>query len=230
MDARLLAATPLFAGLSKQEASTVASCLGARERSFAKGELVLRRGDVTTEIGVVLEGAVRIERSDFSGETAVLSRVSAGGVFAEAYACIPGEPLLVDVVATQDTVCAFLDVERLASPCARACASHRTAVANLLAIIARKNVGLSRRSFHVAPKTIRGKVLSFLTDEAARAGACEFDIPFNRQELADYLGVDRSALSAELGRMAKDGLIETRKSHFSLGRSGAKAKTGSEKI
>jgi len=86
----------------------------------------------------------------------------------------------------------------------------------MTAIIAQQSLDLARRILHVAPKTIRGKVLAYLSDEAERAGAREFDIPFDRQQLADYLGVDRSALSAELSRMAKAGLLETRRSHFVL--------------
>lgn len=216
MDYAQLAKTPLFEGASADDIATMAACLGARERSYPKGSFVYRRGDTTREMGVVLSGAVRVERTDLWGATTVLSHAAAGETFAEAYACIAGEPMLVDVIAVEDAAIAFLDVGRIAAPCCEGCACHRAAATNLLAILARKNLGLSRRAFHVAPKTIRGKLLSYLSDQAALAESRSFDIPFDRQELADYLGVDRSALSAELGRMRDDGLLSTRKSHFDL--------------
>jgi CRP-like cAMP-binding protein len=110
----------------------------------------------------------------------------------------------------------FLTVSKVLTTCSRACPNHARTSANLTAIIARQSLALSRRIFHVAPKTIRGKVLAYLSDQVERAGSREFDIPYNRQQLADYLGVDRSALSAELSRMAREGVLETRRSHFML--------------
>ncbi len=120
------------------------------------------------------------------------------------------------MVATADAEVLFLNVGRLTRLCSNACQYHQAVVANLLAVMARKNTYLSQRAFHVAPKTIRGKVLAYLSSESARADSLSFEVPFNRQELADYLGVDRSALSAELSRMQKDGLIRTKRSSFEL--------------
>ena len=123
---------------------------------------------------------------------------------------------MVDVVAAEDTTVLFLNLSKVLATCPRACPHHSRTSANMTEIIARQSLALSRRILHVAPKTIRGKVLAYLSDVAERAGKREFDIPFDRQQLADYLGVDRSALSAELSRMQKAGLIETRRSHFIL--------------
>ena len=150
------------------------------------------------------------------GCLAARERRYAGGMFGEAYAAVPDEPLMVDVVAAEDTTVLFLNLSKVLATCPRACPHHSRTSANMTAIIARQSLALSRRILHVAPKTIRGKVLAYLSDVAERAGKREFDIPFDRQQLADYLGVDRSALSAELSRMQKAGLIETRRSHFVL--------------
>ena len=123
---------------------------------------------------------------------------------------------MVDVIAAEDTTVLFLNLSKVLATCSHACPHHSRTSTNMTAIIARQSLALSRRILHVAPKTIRGKVLAYLSDVAERAGKREFDIPFDRQQLADYLGVDRSALSAELSRMQKAGLIETRRSHFIL--------------
>ena len=212
----LLAMTPLFSGSKPEEIDTMLGCLAARERRYGKGARIHRMGDVITTVGLVLEGSVRIESVDVWGNVSVLGVKGAGGMFGEAYAAVPDEPLMVDVVAAEDTTVLFLNLSKVLATCPRACPHHSRTSANTIAIIARQSLALSRRILHVAPKTIRGKALAYLSDVAERAGKREFDIPFDRQQLADYLGVDRSALSAELSRMQKAGLIETRRSHFVL--------------
>ena len=212
----LLAATPLFNGSKPEEIEAMLGCLAAYERHYEEGARIHRMGDVITTVGLVLEGSVRIESVDVWGNVSVLGVKGTGGMFGEAYAAVPGEPLMVDVVAAEDTTVLFLNLSKVLATCPRACPHHSRTSANMTEIIARQSLALSRRILHVAPKTIRGKVLAYLSDVAERAGKREFDIPFDRQQLADYLGVDRSALSAELSRMQKAGLIETRRSHFVL--------------
>ncbi len=216
MDCAFLSRTALFKGATQEEVAAMLTCLNARERTFAKGERIFRMGDTPREVGLVLGGSVRVENTDAWGNVTVLSRMGAGQMFAEAYACAPGVPMLVDAVAAQDCSVLFLDVGKIMTPCPHACTHHALVVRNLLGAVARKNIRLSQRALHTSPKTIRGKVLAYLSTQAAQAGSRAFEIPFNRQEMADYLGVDRSALSAELSRMQRDGLIATRRNHFEL--------------
>ena len=211
-----LAGTKLFEGSSPDEIKAMLECLDARERRFKEGARIHRMGDAIKTAGLVLEGCVRIENVDVWGNVNVLGTMEAGDLFGVAYAAVPDEPLMVDVVAAKDSRVLFVKLSKVLTTCPRACPHHTRVSANMTAIIARRNIALSRRILHVAPKTIRGKVLAYLSDEAERAGSREFDIPFNRQRLADYLGVDRSALSAELSRMQNAGLIETHRSHFVL--------------
>ena len=215
-ESRQLAQTALFHGSTNDEIAGMLGCLGMRERRYAAGERIHRMGERIREVGLVLEGGVRIESVDVWGNVSIMGTRGPGELFGEAYAAIPDEPLMVDVVASEDCLIMFLTVSKVLTTCSRACPNHARTSANLTAIIARQNLALSRRIFHVAPKSIRGKVLAYLSDQAERAGSREFDIPFNRQQLADYLGVDRSALSAELSRMTRDGILETRRSHFML--------------
>ena len=210
-----LAGTPLFAGAAPQEIDAMLDCLGVYERRYAQNERIHHMGDEVSTAGIVLTGRVRIEHVNPWGNVSVVGMRGSGAMFGEAYAAA-GEPLLVDVVADENCTVLFLNLAKVVGPCSCRCDHHALVARNMIAAIARQSVGLSRRIFHVAPKSIRGKVLAYLSDEADRAGARESDIPFNRQQLADYLGVDRSALSAELSRMQKAGLIRFHRSRFAL--------------
>lgn len=211
-----LTGTALFCGIPEEELEMLLECLKAEQKSFEKGSVIYHAGDSIQAFGVVLSGSVRIESDDVWGNKSILDQIGEGQVFAETYACVPGEPLMVNVVAAEDTAVLFLNTARLLHTCSHGCACHSRLVQNLLAVSAQKNLTLSRRIFHTSPKSIRGRLLSYLSFQAARQRRQDFHIPFNRQQLADYLGVDRSALSAELGRMQKEGLLETRKNHFLL--------------
>ena len=215
-DASFLARTQLFRGATPEEITPMLDCLGARVRAYEKGAYIYRMGDTPRAMGLVLKGAVRIESADAWGATAVFAHIEPGQMFAEAYACAPDVPMEVSAIAAQDCQVLLLDAQRVLGICPHACERHTLLARNLLAIIARKNIGLSQRARHTAPKTIRGKALAYLSSQATLRGSRAFDIPFDRQQLADYLCVDRSALSAELSRMKRDNLIDVHKSHFVL--------------
>lgn len=153
---------------------------------------------------------------DIWGNRTILGQAHSGEIFAEAYACMDDEPLLISVEVAEDTEVLMMDMHKILTICPSNCSHHHKLVENLLTILARKNLGLSRRMVYTASKSIRGRVLSYLSFLADKQGKKQVSIPFDRQEMADYLGVDRSALSAELSRMQKDGLIAYKKNHFTL--------------
>lgn len=207
--------TALFQGCSEEDIFTMAKHLDFRTNRYRKGEVILSAGSIVTDIGLVLSGSVRIEHTDLWGNKSILGITPAGGVFAESYACIPNEPMLVDAAANEDCKILFISVPKLFAPCpAWGCQSRL--IQNLLAISAGKNLLLSKRSLHTSPKTIRGRLLSYFSQEALAQGSRKITIPFDRQQLADYLNLDRSALSKELGKMKRDGLMEYRKNVFEL--------------
>ena len=214
-DAALLA-SPLFRGATSEEIAAMLPCLGASPRRFARGERILRAGEPTRYMGLVLTGSVLIEHTDLQGAVTLLGRAEPGELFAEAYACASDEPLLVDVVASEACEVLFLDARRILTQCTSTCEHHSRIIRNLVRTLAQKNLALSRRSLHTGPRTIRARLLSYLSEQARRAGSRSFTIPFDRQQLADYLNVDRSALSKELGKMRDEGLIEFRKNAFHL--------------
>lgn len=179
-----------------------------------KGHVLLHAGDVTERLGLVLEGSVTVESNDAWGNRTILSHVGPGQLFAETYALLEDEPLLVDAVANETCRILFLHVGS-AKKLMSASGSWATKVtANELMISALKNLHLSGRSFHTAPKTVRGRVMAYLNTVSLQTQSTEFDIPFDRQQLADYLNVERTALSKELGKMQNDGLIKVKKNHF----------------
>lgn len=165
---------------------------------------------------MVLEGSVTIESNDIWGNRTILSHIGKGQYFAETYSLLQNEPMLVDVTANEDCRILFLKIGSLNALREDPATWKNKLTVNLLAISANKNLHLSGRSFHTSPKTIRGRVMSYLNAVALQKKSNEFDIPFDRQQFADYLNLERTALSKELGKMQKDGLIRFRKNRFKL--------------
>lgn len=211
-----LTASPLFRGLSPADVRSAFECLSPLQRRYDKGQYILRPGDRTSCLCLVVEGAVHIVREDVWGDRRILQTVPAGELFGESYACLPGRPLAVGAVAAADAAVLFISAQRLLRPCAGGCAFHARIIGNLVGILAGKNLFLTQKLDQVTQKTIRKKLMAYLSYEAGRQGAATFRIPFDRQQLADYLAVDRSALSAELGRLQKEGVLSFHKNWFSL--------------
>lgn len=210
----MLPASPLFRGLPPDSANQLSDAGFLRRKTFSRHEVIFRAGSRVQEIGVVVKGSVHIENLDLWGTKSILSSVGAGQAFAETYAFC-GDALMVDAVAAEDCEVLFLHTGALSD--SRVPAGVRsTLLHNLLAVSMRKNLSLSQRIFCTTPKTVRGRLLTYFSAQAARAGSLEFEIPFNRQQMADYLNLDRSALSKELGKMRDEGLLEFEKNHFIL--------------
>ena len=217
MDITQIQTTVLFRGMSNADTNDALNALSAREKSYRKGDVLLLAGDTTDEMGLVLEGSVTVESNDIWGNRTILSLVEPGGFFAETYAYLSNEPLLVDVTANENCRILFLRIGSIQTQSAKDTASwQKKLIYNLLTISFHKNLVLSGRSFHTAPKTVRGRLMSYLNAVSLKQGSTEFDISFNRQQLADYLNVERTALSKELGKMQKDGILLTKKNHFKL--------------
>ena len=211
-----LSKTALFRGSTAEETEKILKCMGAEEKHYKKEAIISHMGDTMTSLGIVVSGSVLIENDDIWGNRSILDHIGPGQIFAETYACVPGEKLMVNVTAAEDTVILFLNVGRIIRTCPNSCVYHSKLIRNLLSISAQKNLNLSRRIFNTSSKTIRGRLLSYLSDQAVQRGEQQFDIPFNRRQLADYLGVDRSAMSNELSKMQRDGLIRVERNHFEL--------------
>ncbi|MCI7734860.1 MAG: Crp/Fnr family transcriptional regulator [Dysosmobacter sp.] len=203
-----MTSSPLFRDIAPADLASLLDCLDARERAYEKGAWLLRRGEWTDRLGLVLSGTVHILREDFWGSRSIVGLAGPGEIFAESYA-LAGEPLEVSVLAASDARVLFLRVETALTGCGQL-------TRNLTALLAEKNLTLTRKMRHMARRTTREKLLSYLSAQALRSGGPEFDIPMDRQQLADYLAVDRSAMSAALGKLRDEGVLEFRKNHFRL--------------
>lgn len=218
MDIRSLSGTELFRGIREEDLGALVDCLNTHEKRYAKGSTIWRAGERVSEVGLVEQGSVNVLVNFYGGDSHIFSHIEAGQIFGETYAAIPEKELQVDIVASEDSVIAFFDMTKLLCSCASNCDCHGQIIRNLVRISAAKNLGLNARMMHTAARSIRERLLSYLSYEAREKGSNHFFIPFSRQELADYLGVDRSALSSELGRMQRDGLIRFHKNEFTLER------------
>lgn len=212
----ILKKSQLFSGIDESEIISVLSCLDAKVSSFKKGEYILRQGEHINSVILLLEGMLHIQKDDYWGNRSILNRIDAGEMFGEAYAAPESEALLNDVIAVEDSTVVFLDIKRIMTTCSSACRFHSEIIKNLFYAISEKNRKLVGKLSHISKRTTREKLLSYLSLEAEKQNSSSFSIPFNRQQLADYLSVDRSAMSNELCKMRDEGLIEFEKHRFRL--------------
>ena len=206
----------LFAGLSESDLGALVKCLGCKFKSYGKGEIIYRAGGVARELGVVISGKVHVVKSDARGNQNILARAASGELFAEALVCGGVGELPVSVVAASNTEVMFADFQRIISQCTNACAFHDILIRNMVAVLASKNIMLQGKMEHITKRTIKEKLLSYLSEQSRQKGSLEFDIPFDRQGLANYLSVERSALSAEMSKLKSEGMISYRKNRFKI--------------
>lgn len=214
MDTTFLSQTRLFSGVDPEALPDLLRQVHAYSRDFAKGETVLHAGDPVTHMGLVLHGSVLIAHDDLWGNRSILGRAAQGEVFAETYACVAREPFPMHVTAAEPAAVLFLQGTALLHTGLSGIAAQVTA--NLVQMLAQKNLNLSGKIRHTTPKTIRGRLLSYLSAQSLRQSSYVFEIPYNRQQLADYLNVDRSALCHELTLMRQEGLLDYDRNTFRL--------------
>lgn len=212
----VLKRTKLFAGVGEEDIVSMLSCLGARLCAYKKGEYVLRQGERLSDILVLAEGSLHIQKDDYWGNRSILGHIGVGEIFGEAYTAPESGTLLNDVIAVERSTVFFFDVKRVISTCSSACRFHTMVVQNLFFAISEKNRGLVQKLDYMSRRTTREKLISYLSEEAKKQNSASITIPFNRQQLADYLSVDRSAMSNELCRMRDEGLLEFEKNRFRL--------------
>ncbi len=212
----ILKRTQLFSGVGEEEIGAMLNCLQAKLCTYKKGEYVLRQGEHLDKILVIVGGKLHIQRDDYWGNRSIINMVSIGEMFGEAYVAPESGTLMNDVLAVEDSTVIFFDVKRIITVCSAACRFHSMVVQNLFFAISEKNRKLVQKLTFMTKRTTREKLIAYLSEEAKRQNSSEFSIPFNRQQLADFLSVDRSAMSNELCKMRDEGLIEFEKSCFKL--------------
>lgn len=212
----ILRNSPFFQGMTEEEILSVLHCVSATVQHKQKDEYILRVGDSTESMGLVLSGSVLVLQEDLWGHRNIIHRIGPGEYFAEPFAATAGSVLNVSVVADEDAQIMLLNMERFLKTCPHACAHHSRMVRNLVSVMAKRVLDLNEKLTHMAKRSTREKLLSYLSAESMRQGKLSFTIPYDRQQLADYLSVERAAMSVELSKLQKEGLLKTNRNHFEL--------------
>ena len=212
----ILQKSPLFFGVEKDDILPVLECLDGTLRICPKGSIVFAEGDRPTHLGVVLEGEVRFTRTDYYGNRSIVAAVKASQVFGETFACAEVQSLPVDIMTAADSILLMIDVRRIISTCCNACTFHNRIIYNLMKQTAAKNLMFHRKLEITSKRTTRDKLMTYLLMTAKEQGSSSFEIPYDRQELADYLEVDRSGLSAEISKLRREGVLTAEKNRFTL--------------
>lgn len=211
-----LADIPLFEGLSEIQILDIMPCLGAKIREYDKNAIIFLEGEKAEKFGVVLSGSVRIIKEDYAGNRSILGVITKGNLFAEEYAGSKETNIPVSVVASERSSVMLVDSDRIFSSCIGSCDMHRIIIKNILQIVSGKNIMLNRKIEFMSKRTTKEKLMAYLYSEAEKSGSDSFSIPFDRQSLADFLGVERSAMSAEIGKLRDAGIIEVDRSNFRI--------------
>lgn len=208
--------SPLFYGLREEEIPTMLQCMAADQRQYQEGEFICGMGEAATDFAMVLDGKARVIREDFWGGAEKFEELRPGDLFGPEYACAQATILPVGLMAETDCEAVFMEYKRMITVCNLACDFHNRLLQNMLRILAERNVAMDRNIRHMSKRTTRQKLLSYLSEEATRKGSPSFEIPYSRQELADYLGVDRSAMSNEISKLQREGYLEAKRNLFVL--------------
>ncbi len=205
---------PLFMGIGFSDFEKMFGCLSAKTVSYKKNAIILLAGDTVNFVGLVLAGSVKVFKEDADGRTALLTDLGVSEIFGEVFACAGIDHSPVTVQAAEDCEILRMNYKKIITSCPGACPFHAKLIENMLRLIAKKNLLLNQKIEILSKRTTREKLLCFF--DMHRGGAKKFTIPYNRDELANYLCVDRSAMSSELGKMQKEGLIRFVRNHFEI--------------
>ena len=207
---------PLFNGIYDNDLTAMLGCLGAKESEYKKGDTILAEGNPAKYLGIVLVGKVQIERVDYYGNRSILTTIEPSRIFGESFACAGIKVLPVNVVASEDTEVLLIDARRITQSCSNSCSCHSRMIFNLLNIVARKNLVFHQKIEITSKRSTREKLMTYLLLEVKKSGSNTFTIPYDRQELADSLEVERSGLSAEISKMRKEKILECHRCTFTL--------------
>lgn len=212
----VLRACPLFDGVADDSLFTMLDCLGAKVIEFDKKYTVIAQGYPAKHIGIVLSGSVQMERTDYFGNRSIVAKAERSELFCEAFACAEVESIPVSIIANEPSEIMLIDCSRVLHACSNNCGFHQQLIYNLMKDLAKKNLNFHQRIEVTSKRTTREKLMAYLMLQAQRAKSSSFEIPFDRQELADYLEVERSGLSAEISKLRKEGILESNKKRFTL--------------
>lgn len=206
----------VFSNISDEELEILSVCMQPVVRQYKKGEYIFRQGDTLGSIPILLEGSIHIQKDDYWGNRSIINVIEAGDMFGESYALNKNSIMLNDAVTVENCTVAFFDTRRMLTSCSSSCGFHNKVIQNLFVALAGKNIKLVQKLGHISQRSTREKLISYLSEQAQLSHSGSFTIPFSRQQLADFLSVDRSAMSNELCKMRDEGLLTFHKNQFTL--------------
>lgn len=212
----ILKQCPLFDGIDIEDLNGMLVCIAGRKVTVSKGQYLCREGEPATQVGMVLSGAVRMEREDYYGNRSIVAHIGPAELFGETYACADVAQLPISIVADTDSTVLLMDCRRITRTCSHACVFHSRIIFNLLRVVAEKNLVYDLKIQVTSKRSTREKLMAYLLNQAKLQGSCTFRIPYDRQELADYLEVDRSGLSSEISKLRREGILLCEKNLFTL--------------
>ena len=206
----------LFNDIEDENIIPLLGCLGAKVEEYDKKYTIFAEGNPAKYIGIVLSGEAQMEKVDFYGNRSIVTNISVSEIFGEAFACAGIDKIPVTVIAKEPGEIMLLDCERILHSCSNACGFHRQIIFNLMKELAIKNLMFHKKIEITSQRSTREKLMTYLMQQAKSVGSDSFTVPFDRQELADYLEVERSGLSAEIGKLKKEGILDCTKNRFTL--------------
>ena len=212
----ILKKCPLFFGIDDDNLLKMLTCLGAKVEFFDKKYTVFAEGKPAKHIGIVLSGSVQITQTDYYGFRSILSTASPSEIFSEAFACAETKALPVSIIANEPSYIMLIECSHILHTCSNNCGFHGQLIFNLMKDLAEKNIAFHQRIEITSKRTTREKLLAYLNYQAKKNNSRKFNIPFDRQELADYLEVDRSGMAAEISKLRNEGILKSRKNEFEL--------------
>ncbi|MBR3934420.1 MAG: Crp/Fnr family transcriptional regulator [Clostridia bacterium] len=212
----ILSNCPLFNSITDEDLSAILECIGAKVLTVDKSATIFSEGEKIDKIGIVLSGSLKIERTDYYGNRSIVTSILPGEIFGEAFACAESQKIPFDIVADEKCKVMLVDCQRVIHACSNACDFHNRLIFNLLKIVSLKNIYLNQKAEITSKRSTREKLMTYLMVEAKKSNGNEFYIPYDRQELADFLEVDRSGLSNEISKLRSEGIIESKRCWFKL--------------
>lgn len=212
----VLKTCPLFANVDEDDILKMLSCLEAKIVEFDKKYTIFTEGSSAKYIGVMLLGSAQIIQHDYYGNRSIISEITSPDLFGEAFACTESRVLPVSVIANEPCAVMLIPAERVLHTCQNSCVFHQKIIFNVMKSLAEKAILFHQKIDIISKRTTRDKLMTYLSYEAKKTGSNKLKIPFDRQELADFLEVDRSGLSSEISKLRREGVLTCRKSEFEL--------------
>jgi CRP-like cAMP-binding protein len=212
----VIKSNPLFKGIADNDIEVMLNCLSAANSIFEKGCFVVKACESITSIGILLSGKLAVLKDDVNGYRNIIAEITPGEMYGEAFACAGIEKSSVSVQASVDSEILLFNYRRIITTCSSACDFHSKLIENMLAILAEKILMLNQKMEFVSKRTTREKLLAFFEAQKRITNSNKFTISYNREQLADFLFLDRSSMSRELCKMRDDGLIKFDKNEFKI--------------